>query len=215
MKNTSFAPAYVWLGCSLFALSSFIAVAADLYKCAGDGGIPVYQNAPCEKGKELRNLSNEDTLSVVPMRVEPSRLPPPPPSTPPLPPPAVTPPATVPATNAPSPGSAPPAAKEAPPASDGAPQISSPVSAPPPAGLPEITPLGAAALARMSIKPGMTTAEVEAKLGPAPMTTSNDAPDQPIRWFYFPTEGDNETITTIVFQRGKVTNVDRKPTKKD
>ena len=29
---------------------------ADVYKCAGDGGVPVYQEMPCAKGKELRNF---------------------------------------------------------------------------------------------------------------------------------------------------------------
>jgi hypothetical protein len=29
---------------------------ADVYKCAGAGGIPVYQEMPCAPGKELRNF---------------------------------------------------------------------------------------------------------------------------------------------------------------
>jgi hypothetical protein len=40
---------------------------AGLYKCAGRDGVPVYQEAPCPQGSELRNLDNEpSTLSVVP-----------------------------------------------------------------------------------------------------------------------------------------------------
>jgi outer membrane protein assembly factor BamE (lipoprotein component of BamABCDE complex) len=67
----------------------------------------------------------------------------------------------------------------------------------------------------MTVKPGMTTTEVEASLGPPPMTGGGDNPDQPARWFYLPTEGDEETITTIVFLRGKVTEVERKPMKRN
>ncbi len=41
--------------------------AAGLYKCAGRDGVPVYQEAPCPRGSELRNLDAEPpTLSVVP-----------------------------------------------------------------------------------------------------------------------------------------------------
>jgi hypothetical protein len=29
---------------------------ADVYKCAGEGGIPVYQEMPCRPGKELRDF---------------------------------------------------------------------------------------------------------------------------------------------------------------
>jgi hypothetical protein len=32
------------------------AAGADVYKCAGDGGIPVYQEMPCGPAKELRNF---------------------------------------------------------------------------------------------------------------------------------------------------------------
>lgn len=86
-----------------------------------------------------------------------------------------------------------------------------------PDAAPDGTPLGATAVARMSIKAGMTTAEVESALGAPPMTAGpgNDAPNQPTRWFYLPSDGDSETITTIIFVRGKVTNVERKPMKRD
>ncbi|MDR2710812.1 MAG: DUF4124 domain-containing protein, partial [Burkholderiales bacterium] len=76
MKNTSFRSASIiaarrlssvsacLAACGLLALASSAATAAELYKCAGDGGVPTYQNMPCAKGKELRNMSSEDTLSV-------------------------------------------------------------------------------------------------------------------------------------------------------
>jgi hypothetical protein len=195
-----------WLGSSLIALTPSAAMAANIYKCAGEDGTPVYQDMPCEKGKELRNLSNDDTLSVVPMRTAPSRLPPPPSPPPPAAPPAAATPE--PTTSIPLRPfeSAPPAAREAEP---------SPDVASTPSAISDATAPGVAALARMAIKPGMTAAEVESKLGPPPMIASNDSPNLPVRWFYLPTEGDSDTITTIVLRRGKVTDVERKPMKKD
>ncbi len=213
-------PVASWLGCGLFVLTP-VATAAELYKCAGDGGIPVYQNMPCEKGKELRNMSNEDTLSVVPMRVEPSRLPPSAPAPaavmppPPSPPPAATT-GSEPAVRVQLlPADSLPASKETEHVLGNVP--STPLLPPADASLPGGEPLGITAVARMAIKPGMTAAEVEAKLGPPPMTggADSDAPNQPVRWFYLPTEGDRDTITTIVLQGGKVTDVERKPMKKD
>ncbi len=42
------------------ALAAWVIVSpvagADVYKCAGAGGIPVYQEMPCAPGKELRNF---------------------------------------------------------------------------------------------------------------------------------------------------------------
>jgi hypothetical protein len=40
---------------------------ADVYKCTGDGGIPVYQEAPCGQGAELRNFQTDPPpLTVLP-----------------------------------------------------------------------------------------------------------------------------------------------------
>ena len=54
----------------LLAIAACVAMSdadAGLYKCAGHDGVPVYQEAPCPKGSELRNLNEEPpTLSVVP-----------------------------------------------------------------------------------------------------------------------------------------------------
>jgi hypothetical protein len=42
---------------------------ADVYKCAGDGGSPVYQEMPCPRGKELRNFqTNPPEITVLPGR---------------------------------------------------------------------------------------------------------------------------------------------------
>lgn len=42
---------------------------AQVYKCAGDGGVPVYQDAPCREGRELRNFAADPAaVSVLPLR---------------------------------------------------------------------------------------------------------------------------------------------------
>ncbi len=52
---------------------------ADVYKCAGEGGRPVYQEMPCPPGKELRNFqSDPPEITVLPgaPRSEPAAAPP-------------------------------------------------------------------------------------------------------------------------------------------
>ena len=40
---------------------------AEVYKCAGDGGRPIYQEMPCPKGKDLRNFqSDPPEITVLP-----------------------------------------------------------------------------------------------------------------------------------------------------
>jgi hypothetical protein len=42
---------------------------AQVYKCAGDKGIPVYQEMPCSPGKELRNFQTDPPeITVLPAR---------------------------------------------------------------------------------------------------------------------------------------------------
>jgi hypothetical protein len=55
---------------ALAALLLGIAVpaGANVYKCEGDDGRPVYQEAPCPKGKELRDFASDPpTLTVLPI----------------------------------------------------------------------------------------------------------------------------------------------------
>ena len=50
-------------------------VAADVFKCAGDGGRPIYQESPCPTGKELRNFQTDPPeITVLPgsPRVDPA-----------------------------------------------------------------------------------------------------------------------------------------------
>ena len=40
---------------------------ADVFKCAGEGGIPIYQEMPCAAGKELRNFQTDPPeITVLP-----------------------------------------------------------------------------------------------------------------------------------------------------
>lgn len=67
-----------WLRMTLYGLLPFIAMPshAAVYKCRGDGGIPMYQQTPCATGTELRNLeADPPTLSVVPPIAIPSAVP--------------------------------------------------------------------------------------------------------------------------------------------
>ena len=52
------------------------AASAEVYKCAGPDGVPVYQDAPCPAGKELRNFqTNPPEITVLPApEVNPGRL---------------------------------------------------------------------------------------------------------------------------------------------
>jgi len=59
--------------CIAIAISMLVALAAapsaraDVYKCSGNGGVPVYQEEPCPKGKELRNFQvDPPEITVLP-----------------------------------------------------------------------------------------------------------------------------------------------------
>jgi hypothetical protein len=63
--------ARAWLRAG-FAATVLAAVSPPLaqgsvFKCVGEGGVPVYQGAPCPAGRELRNFSDDPPpLSVLP-----------------------------------------------------------------------------------------------------------------------------------------------------
>jgi hypothetical protein len=53
----------------LGALATFLhgAAHADVFKCAGEGGRPIYQESPCPTGKELRNFQTDPPeITVLP-----------------------------------------------------------------------------------------------------------------------------------------------------
>lgn len=71
---------------------------------------------------------------------------------------------------------------------------------------------GADIAQRRFIVPGMSQGEVVAKIGNADMTSGGKG-RKTERWSYLPAAGDPNTITTIVFDYGKVVEVERKVVK--
>ena len=139
---------------------------AEMYKCAGAGGTPVYQDAPCPPGSELRNFATDPaTVSVLPMR--------------------------------PSPGTA---------ARIVAPPREKPVKTP----KADRRAAGAGDPAeRRHVQLGMHEGEVLARLG-MPDLRSGGGGRKLARWTYMPVPGDPQTLTTVVFEYGKVIEVERK-----
>ena len=139
---------------------------AQMYKCAVDGGSPVYQDAPCAPGHELRNFASDPAnVSVLPMR------PPPGASTRVAAPPREKP---VKATRS---------DRKAANAGDPA--------------------------ERRHVQLGMHEGEVLARLG-TPDLRSGGGGRKVSRWTYMPVPGDPRTLTTVVFEYGKVVEVERK-----
>jgi hypothetical protein len=63
-----------WIG----AVAAFMAAPAhaQVYKCAGEGGIPIYQETPCSAGKELRNFQTDPPeITILPARRAPGTPP--------------------------------------------------------------------------------------------------------------------------------------------
>jgi hypothetical protein len=146
--------------------------AADVYKCAGEGGVPVYQEMPCGPAKELRNFQTDPPeITVLPSQRA-----------------VATPPDAI---------------KSAPPKTAKADKDSKP---------------GRAAVARdaserMHLRLGMTESEVTARLGSPDMTVGAKNAPSP-RWTYMPAPGDPETITTLMFAKGVLVDIERKIVKK-
>jgi hypothetical protein len=60
-------PGARWLASCLLALALLPQDAQAVYKCAGAGAAPIYQDDPCPPGKELRNFDTDPpNLSIVP-----------------------------------------------------------------------------------------------------------------------------------------------------
>jgi hypothetical protein len=68
---------------------------------------------------------------------------------------------------------------------------------------------GADAAQRRFIVSGMSEGQVLAKIG-SPDMSSGDRGRKSTRWSYLPAAGDPQTITTIVFDYGKVVDVERR-----
>ena len=69
------------------------------------------------------------------------------------------------------------------------------------------------ASARKFVRQGMTEAEVLARLGRPDATAGGNKQHQG-RWSYLPTDGDPDTVTTITFSGGTVSDVSRKVVKR-
>ena len=145
---------------------------ATVYKCADAGGAVVYQEAPCPKGKELRNFDTDPPeISVVPAYTGPLALP-----------------GTVTADK--------PAKNPRPIHGDAA-----------------IGRASGDATARKFIRQGMTEAEVLARIG-RPDATAGGSRQHQGRWSYLPADGDPDTVTTVTFSGGTVSDVSRKVVKR-
>ena len=139
---------------------------AQVYKCAGTGKVPMYQDAPCVPGTELRNFASDPaTVSVLP----------------------VIPPASSTTRLAPSPPAPKPRAS---------------------AERREKSRMGDP-VERRYLHPGMHEGEVIARVGP-PDLKSGGGSRKLSRWTYMPHAGDPQTLTTVVFEYGKVVEVERK-----
>jgi hypothetical protein len=160
-------------GPALAAIAAFSLLAAadagaTVYKCQGEQGIVVYQEAPCLIGRELRNFDTDPpSLSIVPG------------------------------------GPAPAPAAAAKPARDPR-TIQGDVA---------IGKAGGDGTARKFIRAGMTESEVLARIG-RPDATAGGSKAHQTRWSYLPAADDPDTVTTITFANGVVSDVSRKVIRK-
>ena len=137
--------------------------AQGVFKCAGEGGVPVYQGTPCPPGRELRDLlADPSSVSVIEMHAL-----------------EVAP--------------APAASRRERPAR--APAPPSPAKA---RGNPA---------ERRHARVGMSEGEILAKLGAPDAASAKHG--RHARWTYLPAPGDPQTVTTIRFEDGRVTAVER------
>jgi hypothetical protein len=63
---------------------------------------------------------------------------------------------------------------------------------------------------RRYLHPGMHEGEVFARIGPPDLKSGGGSGRKLARWTYLPAERDPQTITTVVFEYGKVVEVERK-----
>lgn len=173
-----------WPLLALGLLASLPAI-ADMYKCVGDDSQPVYQDRPCKAGRELRDFQTDPaTVSVVPFDTPAS-----------------------------------PAAKAAPSAPASASgkreRTTAHKSFEPKVlrstGKPSVAPGKAAE--RRFLHAGMSEAEVLAKIGAPDVRSSGGSRRSGARWSYLPADGDPGMITTLHFQAGQVTQIDRQPSR--
>ena len=166
-------------------LMTATAARADIYKCQTDNSTAVYQDSPCPKGRELRDFqADPPTMSVVPFHVD-------------------TP-------SAPSAGSSTDNAKPPPTAASSRKGRKSSSSAAGDGSGTRATPASGDPAERKYLRTGMSQAEVVARVGEPDMRSSGTSARQGPRWSYLPNERDPQTITTLTFSNGVVSNVERR-----
>jgi hypothetical protein len=164
------------IAASALVLLASAEAGATIYKCQGEQGIVVYQEAPCVIGRELRNFDTDPPdLSIVPAAAKPGAA----------------------AATAPTPAAATRPAKD--------PRtLRSDVA---------VGKTGGDGSARKFIRTGMTEGEVLGRIG-RPDATAGGAKSSPARWSYLPAADDPDTVTTITFSGGVVSDVSRKVIRK-
>ncbi len=151
----AFAPAVLWSGHA----------PAQMFKCAGEGNQPVYQDHPCPPGKELRDFTRDPAeVSVIPLS-----------------PPSVS--------SAHSATALSPKPNKVPNQKSARSVVGNPAE-------------------RRFIHVGMNQGEVVARIGAPDLKSGGKR--KLSRWTYMPAPGDLQTLTTIVFESGKVVDVERK-----
>jgi hypothetical protein len=63
---------------------------------------------------------------------------------------------------------------------------------------------------RKYLRMGMSEAEVMARIGPPDMRSSGSSSRQGPRWSYLPNDKDPQTITTLTFSNGVISNIERR-----
>jgi hypothetical protein len=172
------------LGASCLSLFASEA-GADIYKCETDSSTAVYQDSPCPKGRELRDFqADPPTMSVVPFHVDPA---PPPPSGS--------------ATNTAKPPVTATSTRKGKKATNSTSNGSSGSGTKTASGDPA---------ERKYLRMGMSEAEVVARIGEPDMRSSGTGSRQGPRWSYLPNDRDPQTITTLTFSNGMVSNIERR-----
>jgi len=158
--------------------------AADVYKCRGSDGVPIYQESPCPKGTALRDFQvDPPQITVLPGSPAPRA---------PL------------AAREPEPPRERAVGKE----SDSRERSAAAAA---PKDKPRAA--AADPAERKHLHAGMTAAEVRARVG-APDASAHSQKGRTERWSYTPVEADPDTITYLTLIDGVVTDVERKVMRK-
>lgn len=157
------------LAAAPIALALVAVAEATVYKCQGENGVILYQEAPCARGRELRNFDEDPPdLSVVHggLAKQPSVS-----------------------------------------------TVEKPKDSRTLQSDKQVGKVNGDAAARKHVVTGMTEAEVLARIG-RPDATAGGSRNHQTRWSYLPADGDPDTVTTITFTGGAVSDVSRKVIKR-